>query len=274
MSIWTEQWSEFVRETSYMHILREQNISNDQFWEIYQAYDEMLRYAGYPGEILSRVSSFIPSGSTFLDVGAGTGAFAIPLSKKMKKTIAVDPSEFQLKQLMEKAEKEGLDNIDIIVKEWGQVASSDLASDLSDVDFSLASYSFFDEDIEGFLLKMLKVSLKGVFLVFRAGEYDSLSEFAYGRSTSVDFKCLLHILDDLGYSFKAEIFKREYSLPMDLVFRQFGFSKRSPAELTEHLRERGRLRERVGEDDGGGSGDSGSLWALFSSDDALLYYLC
>jgi ubiquinone/menaquinone biosynthesis C-methylase UbiE len=265
MSIWTEQWKKFVRETSYMHILREQNISNDLFWERYQAYDEMLKYAGYPGEILSRVSSFIPSGSTFLDVGAGTGAFAVPLSKKMKRTIAVDPSDFQLRQLMEKAKKEGLDNIDIIAKEWSEVDSFGLGQ----VDFSLASYSFFDEDIEGFLQKMLDVSLKGVFLVFRAGEYDSLSEFAYCRRTSVDFNCLLHILRDLGYNFETEIFLREYALPMDLVFRQFGFSKRRPEELTEHLRGRGRLREKEGEDDG----DSGGLWALFSSKEALLYYL-
>lgn len=266
MSIWTEQWREFVRETSYMRILRDRNISNDQFWESYQVYDEMLKYAGFPGEILSRISSFIPSGSMFLDVGAGTGAFAIPLSKKMNRTIAVDPSHFQLKQLMKKAEKEGVDNIDIIAKKWDQVDSSDLGQ----VDFSLASYSFFDEDIESFLQKMIDVSTKGVFLIFRAGEYDSLNEFAYGRRPSVDFMCLLHILQEMGYNFEKKIFEREYALPLDLVFKQYSFSQKSPEKLTEYLRERGRLRERdSSRDENGYNGP----WALFSSKDALLYHL-
>ncbi len=296
MSIYTSQWRQFVNETSYMHILKEQNISNDSFWERYQVYDYMLKYSGYPGEILSRVSSLIPSGSTFLDVGAGTGAFTVPLSRKLKKTIAVDPSEYQLRLLMEKAAKGGIDNIEVISKRWDQVDPDELGH----VDFSLASYSFFDEDIEGFLQKMLDVSSKGVFLVFRAGEYDSLSEFAYGRRTSVDFRCLLHILEDLGYEFRTEIFKREYSLPLNLVFRQYSFSKRSPEELAEHLRESGRLRKRYGkcthagmqggigdicgerDDDGridynddgdakGSIGGDSESFAVFSSEDALLY---
>jgi len=35
MSFWTDQWKSFIRETSYLHNLREEKISNDQFWRRY-----------------------------------------------------------------------------------------------------------------------------------------------------------------------------------------------------------------------------------------------
>lgn len=57
MNNWRAQWRAFVRESSYIHLLREKGISNDQFWREYDVYDEMLRYMGYPGRILSRISS-------------------------------------------------------------------------------------------------------------------------------------------------------------------------------------------------------------------------
>ena len=82
MSRWTDQWRDFVRDTSYVHNLREEKISNDQFWRSYGIYDQVLMHSGYPGEILSKISSFISPEATFLDIGAGTGAFAIPLSRK------------------------------------------------------------------------------------------------------------------------------------------------------------------------------------------------
>ena len=31
MSFWTDQWRSFIRETSYLHDLGEEKISNDQF---------------------------------------------------------------------------------------------------------------------------------------------------------------------------------------------------------------------------------------------------
>ena len=121
MSQWTDQWRDFVRETSYVHNLTEEKISNDQFWRSYGIYDQVLMHSGYPGEILSKISSFISPEATLLDIGAGTGAFAIPLSRKTARTIAVDPSAYQLQILSEKARREGLTNIFTIEKEWKDV---------------------------------------------------------------------------------------------------------------------------------------------------------
>ena len=276
MSRWTDQWRDFVVETSYVHNLKEEKITNDQFWRSYGIYDQALMLSGYPGEILTTISSFIPPKATFLDIGAGTGAFALPLSSKTSRTIAVDPSAYQLQILSEKARCAGLANIFTIEKEWKDVQPSEISAagisgvdissadipsaDIPSVDYSLAAYSLFDADIEDFLAKMISVTKKGVFIVFRADGIDSLNEFAYGPRPNADYHCLYHILKDMGHQFDTILFPRNYSLPIGLVFQQYRYSKRDQEELVGHLRREGRLQER---------GDG--KWAAFSAKDALLY---
>ncbi len=281
MSRWTESWRDFVRETSYKQILAGEKISEDQFWRSYAVYDRILSYSGYPGEILLRISSEIPAKSTFLDIGAGTGAFALPLSRKTKRTVAVDPSAYQLGVLQEKAKQEGLSNITILQKAWADIVPGELCEiccencemsgngldkspigGTGEVDYSLASYSMFDEDIVGFLQKMIDVSKKGVFIVFRAGDPEPLSEFAYGPKPFANYSCLQHILAEMGYVFRAEIFDRSYALPVDLALRQYRYSTKTQAELIEFLRAAGRLQEK-----------DGALWASFATKDALLYLI-
>jgi hypothetical protein len=58
------------------------------------------------------------------------------------------------------------------------------------------------------------------------------------------------------------LFPRNYYLPIDLVFKQYRFSKKGRDELLGHLSREGRLQER---EDG--------KWAAFSSRDALLYLI-
>lgn len=268
MSCWTDLWREFIRETSYVHILKEHRLSNDEFWRSYEIYDQVLKLSGYPGEILAKISSFIPPGSTLLDIGAGTGSFAVPLSRKTSRTVAVDPSQYQLQILMEKAKKEGLTNIIPLQKEWKDVKFAEicelnnLLSDSPGFDYTLAAYSMFDENIENFLSKMIDVSRKGIFIVFRADSPDPLNEFASGPKPKADYICLREILKDMGYNFHEMQFSRDYSIPLELVFKIYRFSWRSREEIAEHLRSTGRIQRRQ---DG--------EWAAFSARDALLYSL-
>jgi len=262
MSCWTDQWRDFVRRASYVHDLNKEKISNDQFWRSYGIYDQVLAHSGYPGEILTKISSFFSPGATFLDIGAGTGAFAISLSRITSRTIAVDSSAYQLEVLLKKAGKEGLTNITTIEKEWKDVQASEISEYIPAVDYSLAAYSLFDEDIENFLSKMIDVTKKGIFIVFRADRPDSLNEFAYGPRPYADHLCLYNILKDMGHQFDTILFSRNYFLPMELVYKQYRFSKRDSEELAGHLRAEGRLQER---EDG--------KWAAFSARDALLYLI-
>jgi SAM-dependent methyltransferase len=259
MSQWTDQWKDFVRKTSYKNSLAEKNISNDEFWRSYGIYDQVLMLSGYPGELLAKISSFIEPETTLLDIGAGTGAFAIPLSKITSKTIAIDPSQYQLQILLEKAREEGLTNITTIEKEWEDVEPSEIACS---IDYALAAYSLFDEDIESFLHRMINIARKGIFIVFRANGSDTLNEFAFGPRPYADYICLMQILKDMGYLFEDMLFTRNYSLPIDLVFQQYRFCKKSKDELLGHLNKEGKLQER---DDG--------VWAKFQATDALLHMI-
>jgi ubiquinone/menaquinone biosynthesis C-methylase UbiE len=58
---------------------------------------------------------------TVLDVGTGTGRFAIPIAKRVKKVIAIDPSKNMLECLMESMEKEGITNIVCVNKRWEDI---------------------------------------------------------------------------------------------------------------------------------------------------------
>ena len=118
-----------------------------------------------------------------------------------------------------------------------------------EVDYALAAYSLFDEEIEGFLARMIKIAREGTFIVFRGSPPDSLSEFAYGPRPQANY------LDVM-------LFPRDYHLPLEMVQKQYRFSNRKAEEIADHLRSEGRLHER---EDG--------LWASFSSKDALLYLM-
>ncbi len=266
MSIWMDQWRDFIREGSYVHHLRDEKISNDQFWRSYAVYDRALMHSGYPGEILTKISSFISPGSTLLDIGAGTGAFSIPLSRQTSHTFAIDPSEYQLEILMQKARDMGLKNITTIEKEWKDVQGSDIFEcsrkplKAYGVDYSLAAYSLFDEDIQAFLEKMIEVTRKGIFIVFRADPPDSLNQFAYGPKPYADYLCLYHILKEMGHQFDTILFSRNYSLPLDIILMQHQFSRKSHAEIADHLQMEGRLKQ-----------GEGGEWATFSTRDALIY---
>ena len=251
MSFWTDQWREFIQKTSYIRHLRERGISNDQFWREYGIYDEILELMGYPGRILERISSLIHPGSTVLDIGAGTGAFAIPLSRTAERIIALDPSGHQLDILMRKAS--GIDNITTVCGAWPDAEIAER------IDYTLAAYSLFHEDVESFLRRMIEVAHSGVFIVFRAEPPDPLNDFAYGPKPHVDYRCLQSILRETGYVFDVDIFPRDYRLPLSHVLKQYRYSERSPEEITDYLRSTGRLDE--------------DMMVSFHSSDALLYTL-
>ncbi len=56
-----------------------------------------------------------------LDIGAGTGAFAIPLMKEGAYVTAVDSSLYMIQSLVHRTEKLGLDNIDCILSPFHRV---------------------------------------------------------------------------------------------------------------------------------------------------------
>jgi SAM-dependent methyltransferase len=232
-----ETWVEALRESTYYRVLEERGLSHDEFWRDYAVYDEMIACSGYPGQVAVRVCNLIPAGSRVVDIGAGTGAFALPLGAQGSRVVAVDPSPFHLEILLGKAKASGCGEIRCVEAEWKDIGSDEIGP----VDYALAAYSFIDADIGLFLRKMVECASKGIFLVYRAGEPDPLAEFATGHRRSISYRHLVDVLAAMGYDCNVEFFPRDYFLPLDLVERQYRSGVRSPEEIRLFLLEHGRL---------------------------------
>ena len=63
---------------------------------------------------------------TWIDVGAGAGRFAIPLSESVARVIAVEPSAGMRAQLSQAVSEAGRSNIDIIATSWPPPADSEV----------------------------------------------------------------------------------------------------------------------------------------------------
>jgi len=93
----------------------EMKFSGVDFSKIEQvaAYDSMHKkfrdYAKGTEEVIRRLG--LDSNSTVIDLGSGTGAFALNAAKRCKAIYAVDISEAMLDYCKQEAEKEGLTNI-------------------------------------------------------------------------------------------------------------------------------------------------------------------
>ena len=82
---------------------------------------------GYPPAFFDHIAKMfsLDEKSRALDLGAGTGQLAIPLAKRVKEVIAVDPEKEMLEEGARQAEKQGASNI-----RWIQSRAEDISDDL------------------------------------------------------------------------------------------------------------------------------------------------
>ena len=74
------------------------------FWKSHsKIYDTLPSLYDYAPETLDNIISVIGDNKSVLEIGAGTGKFTIPMSKRQKKIIAVDMSKDMLDKLDDKA---------------------------------------------------------------------------------------------------------------------------------------------------------------------------
>jgi len=93
------------------------------FWNTLKAkwYQKGLKYSNLPKIALNIILQKTRDCKTFLDVGAGCGTLAIPLSKAGKTVTALDPSKAMIALLDEEIKKKKLRNVRTINAAWGEV---------------------------------------------------------------------------------------------------------------------------------------------------------
>ena len=205
LNTWEEKWQKALDSSS-----------GKKGWKLFDDrdfasfYEMQLLSNGYPGILLDRVSSLLDEKSTLIDIGAGTGAFTVPLSRKIKEVTAVEPSSAMSYFLRKKINKNG--NINLISKRWEDIGENEIKAH----DIILAVNSLYCVmDIKNALQKMLYLTKKYLFIItgIKSGFYCNIwKEFKdkpYCRPRSWYY--LYNLLAELGIKPGIEIIRSKHS---------------------------------------------------------------
>jgi SAM-dependent methyltransferase len=205
--------------------------------------------------IVSRVMSF--KDSSVLDIGAGTGAWAIFLSKFVRKVTAIEPSNAMRTVLEDNLDKENIRNVKVLDGVWPDI-------EIEPHDFSLSSHSVYGcADLTGFVDAMTTVTKHTCFMLLRAPDHDGImaraAKMIWGQpNDSPNFQVAYNALLQMGI-FPDVMMEEKGSWPcwknrsLDEAFEKirsrFGVDEGSEhdkqlrALLTKHLKEvDGRVR--------------------------------
>ncbi|MBT9148987.1 MAG: class I SAM-dependent methyltransferase [Dehalococcoidia bacterium] len=242
---WADEWRKLVLGSS----LRK---GGDPFTsrEFVEWYDRQLEHNGYPGILLDKVRSHLNKGSTVLDIGAGTGAFAIPLAQLVKEVMVVEPSPQMLARLGSKMNN--LTNIHLINQRWEDVNIEEVGIH----DMIIAAHSLYDIiDIETILKKMISAAKKHLYIIMGVGRSDFYADiwqhFKEEYHPPPSFIYAYNVLYEMGILADVEIVQT----PRSQVYSGIGQAVKHwtarldlPSEKEDQLRAflRNRLKEREG----------------------------
>jgi SAM-dependent methyltransferase len=106
--------------------------------------------------------------ATVLDIGAGTGAWSILLSRRAKRVTAIEPSGAMVEVMRQSLVDEGIKNVTIVQGSWPDVS-------VKPHDFSLCSHAMYDaRNLAGFVVRMAACTRRMCFLLLRAPALDGV----------------------------------------------------------------------------------------------------
>lgn len=176
---WITLWKELVEKQGPFWNRRKRSEKNEDKWkDRAKVFDARVkkrwsRPDPHRDFIVSMLSSF--KGPTVLDIGAGTGAWAILMSKVARKVTALEPSAGMRRILKDNLQKEGVNNVDIIDGSWP-------IAGMESHDFTLAAHSVYGcKDLSGFINAMTEATRHTCFVLLRAPDHDGLMARAANR---------------------------------------------------------------------------------------------
>jgi SAM-dependent methyltransferase len=247
--IWAEKWARQMALWNRERCGRRGSLDSRKFWNGFDLWDAYEPHTRYPGELMAPVLECIDAHTTVLDVGAGTGALALPMAAAARRVTAVDVSSTQCRRLRRKAENLGINNLVVVESPWEDVNAETLGCH----DIVTAGYCLFMADIQTALWKMHGLCRHRIFLVHLA-THDLRAPMAriLGlRASLPDHHMLLNLLHEMGWDTKCRIFTRDFQLPLDLQMNMFrytqGFDAHEIMTMKNYLRKAGRIFTQQGE---------------------------
>ena len=201
---WSEEWRKLVLRSSLKK--RSNPFTSEEFVEWYNL---QLKHNKYPGILLEKIKDNLHKHSTVLDIGAGTGAFAIPLAKEVKEVTVVEPSKEMLAYLRRNSD---ITNIHIINKRWEDVSIEEVGQH----DLVLAAYSLYNIiDINTALKKMISAAKKHLYIIIEADHsnfYTRIWQCFKGEEyhPPPSFIHLYNVLYELGILANVEIIRTSW----------------------------------------------------------------
>lgn len=199
MMNWSDKWRELVLRSS----LRKGR-SPFTSGEFVEWYELQLEHNKYTGVLLDKVQRHLDKHSTVLDIGAGTGAFALPLARLVKAVTVVEPSAEMLARLHRNMDTT---NIRIINKHWEDVDIKEIGR----YDLVLAAHSLYGiVDIETELKKMLAAANGRFCFIIRVGRQNFYAD-TWRRFKGEEFHSppgfihLYNLLYELGLAANVEM---------------------------------------------------------------------
>jgi hypothetical protein len=99
--------------------------------------------------LLDELRALVHPGETWIDVGAGGGRYSLPIALLARRVYAVEPSAGMRKALLEAAQEDGIENVDVFDERWPGPSTAPVAevAFISHVGYDIA-------EIGGFLYEM------------------------------------------------------------------------------------------------------------------------
>ena len=181
----------------------------------------------YGRKVVEAIGEIITPDSEALDIGAGPGTLAIPLTEKVTKVTVIEPSQGMIKYLMEDAKERGVKNIEVINKSWQEVDDSDIKKKFDIVACSHLLWQF--KDVDRQLKRMEDASRGYCCVVHPAGGRDPIIKSLWSEVMGREYSGELDPdLDDLLF-----VMLRERGILVNV--KVIDFTVRLSAEQEERL---------------------------------------
>ncbi len=161
---WVVLWRELVEIKALSHKGEAGATGEADVWRAKaRAFDEgVKRRWATPDSSRAFVMSQLDSDATLLDIGAGTGAWAVLMARRAGRVTAVEPSAAMIDVLREKLATDGITNVAVVQGTWPDVS-------MEPHDFSLCSHAMYAcPDLPAFIRRMAASTQRTCFLVLRA----------------------------------------------------------------------------------------------------------
>ena len=213
---WKRQWSRY-REASMEQTGAAYWDNEDAARDFYRKSQEQADTRVVP--ILDGLP--LQADSRVLDIGAGPGAIAIPLARRVRHVTAVEPSGGMYKILEENLAAEGVHNVDVVQKLWEEV---DVTTDLTGpYDIVFAKNSLSVPDIRDAIIRMNEACSDYAAIYWFAGltPWEMMSRALWPKLHDMEFaappKCdvIYNILYSMGIyaNIESTPFSHTSSLP-------------------------------------------------------------